>query len=283
MVTVALIVSTARTSPVDKGDTVSDHLDTPDETPHAHRDLRPRRYSARIIFLPIFAIVIAAIAFTGVVLGRANKNAAAATITVTGSGTVTGTPNTVTFQIGVSTTAASANAALSENNQKTATLEATLLKNGITKKNLQTSGLNIYDNTNVMGTIISFTAQDNLNVTSHDISKVGGAIDAAATSVGNGIQLSGITFSISNQSKYLAAARARAMRNAHTEASQIAKGGGTSVVTIVKVVDQENTGSTGIVYPFTSFASAPTANKVPVQAGSQSINVQVEVVYSLAT
>jgi uncharacterized protein YggE len=260
---------------------VSDHIETPDETTRAHRDPRSRRYSARMIFLPVFAIVIAAIAFTGVVLGR-NKSAAAATITVTGSGTVTGTPNTVSFQIGVSTTAASANAALSENNQKTAALEATLLKNGITKKNLQTSGLNIYDNTNAMGTIISFTAQDNLNVTSHDIAKVGDAIDAGAKAVGNGVQLSGITFSISNQSKYLAAARARAIRNAHTEASQIAKGGGTTVVSIVKVVDQENTGSTGIVLPFSEFASAPTANKVPVQAGSQSINVQVEVVYSLA-
>jgi hypothetical protein len=267
---------------VDKGDTVSDHLDTPDETPHAHANERSRRYSARIIFLPVFAIVIAAIAFTGVALGRA-KSAAAATITVTGSGTVTGTPNTVSFQIGVSTTALSANAALEDNNQKTAALEATLLKNGITKKNLQTSGLNIYDSTNAAGNIVNFTAQDNLNVTSHDIAKVGDAINAAAKAVGNGIQLSGITFSISNQSKFLAAARARAIRNAHTEASQIAKGGGTTVVSIVKVVDEENTGSTGIVYPFKEFASAASANHVPVQAGSQSINVQVQVVYSLAS
>ena len=79
----------------------------------------------------------------------------------------------MSFQIGVSTTAASANAALDENNAKMAALEATLLKNGITKKNLQTSGLNIYENTNTNGTIISFTAQDNLNVTTHDLAKVG--------------------------------------------------------------------------------------------------------------
>ena len=52
---------------------------------------------------------------------------------------------------------------------------------------------------------------------------------------------------------------------------------------IVKVTDEENTGSTGVVLPFTQFASAAATNKVPVQAGSQSINVQVEVVYSLAS
>ena len=245
---------------------------------------RFRRPSAvlRMTFLIVFAFVIAAVALLGESLGH-SRSSSGATITVTGSGTVTGTPNTVSFQIGVSTTALTANEALEENNQKTAALEASLLKNGITKKNLQTSGLNIYDNTNSSGTIINFTAQDELNVTSHDMAQVGDAIDAAAKAVGNGIQLSGITFSISNQSKYLAAARGRAIRNAHTEATQIAKGGDTSVVSIVKVVDQENTGSTGIVYPFTEFASAASANKVPVQAGSQSIKVEVQVVYSLAS
>ncbi len=259
---------------------MSDHDTT---TSHSFRAFRGASAALRMTLLIVFAIVIAAVAFVGETLGHSRSPSGAATITVTGSGTVTGTPNTVSFQIGVSTTAQTANEALAENNQKTAALEATLLKNGITKKNLQTSGLNIYDNTNSAGTIINFTAEDDLNVTSHDIAKVGSAIDAAAKAVGNGIQLSGITFSISNQSKYLAAARARAIRNAHTEATQIAKGGGTTVVSIVKVIDQENTGSTGIVYPFSEFASAAATNKVPVQAGSQSINVHVEVVYSLAS
>ncbi len=232
-------------------------------------------------FLIILVIVIAAVAFIGETLGH-SRSSSSATISVTGSGTVTGTPNTMSFQMGVQTIASSAAAALSENNVKTAALEASLLKNGVTKKNLQTSDLNIYANTNSNGTITGFTASDDLNVTTHQLSKAGAAIDAAAHAAGNGVQLSGVTFSISNQSKYLARARARAIQNARTEASQIAKGGGTTLGSIVKVVDEENTGSTGIVLPFTEFASA-AAKSVPVQAGSQSINVQVEVVYSLAS
>jgi uncharacterized protein YggE len=51
----------------------------------------------------------------------------------------------------------------------------------------------------------------------------------------------------------------------------------------VRVTDQENTGSSGVVYPFSAFATRGAATRVPVQAGSQSINVQVEVVYSLAS
>jgi uncharacterized protein len=243
-----------------------------------------RRPSAvlRMGLLIVFAIVIAAVAFVGETLGHSRSSAGAATITVTGSGTVMGTPDTVDFQIGVSTTAGSAAAALRQNNIKTTEMEKSLLKNGVTKKYLQTSDLNIYDNTNSSGAVTGFTVSDQLNVTMHDLSKAGAAIDAASNSAGNGVQFSGVTFSISNQSKYLARARAKAMQNARTEASQIAKGGGTSVGSIVKVTDQENTGSTGIILPYTEFAS--TASKsVPIQSGSQSLSVQVTVVYSLAS
>jgi hypothetical protein len=187
----------------------------------------------------------------------------------------------MSFQIGVQTVATSAAAALNENNIKMKALEASLLKNGVTKKNLQTDGLNVYQNTNNSGTVTGYTVSDNLNVTTHNLQKAGTLLGAAANTVGNDIQLSGVTFSISNESAVLAKARAAAMRNAHTEAAQIAKGGGTTVGQIVKVTDQENTGGTGIVMPFAE-AAAKMATSVPVEAGSQSVNVQVEVVYSLA-
>ncbi|MGA7836077.1 MAG: SIMPL domain-containing protein [Acidimicrobiales bacterium] len=262
---------------------MSDHQSAAEHEHDHHHGVRRFRVSpaTRMSFLLVFAVLIAAIAFVGETLGH-SRSSSVATITVTGSGTVTGTPNTMSFQIGVQSVAASATAALSENNVKTAALEASLLRNGVTKKDLQTSDLNIYSNTNSSGVITGFTASDELNVTTHQLKKAGAAIDAAAHAAGNGIQLSGVTFSISNQSKFLARARARAIENARTEASQIAKGGGTTVGSIVRVTDEENTGSTGVVYPIAQFA-ASAANHVPIEAGSQSISVQVEVVYSLAS
>jgi uncharacterized protein YggE len=234
-----------------------------------------------MVFLLVFAVVIAAIAFVGESLGH-HHSSSAATITVTGSGTVSGAPNTMSFQIGIQTVAKNAAMALEENNVRMKALEASLLKNGVTKKNLQTNGLNVYQNTNNNGTVTGFTVQDNLSVTTHDLQKAGALLGAAAKTAGNDIQLSGVTFSISNQSAVLARARAAAMRNAHTEATQIAKGGGTTVGSIVRVIDQENTGSTGIILPFAE-AAAKTASSVPIESGSQSVNVQVEVVYSLAS
>jgi uncharacterized protein len=267
---------------------VSDHLDaapSPDagdehRHDHASRGGYRRQVGVRFIFLLVFAVVIAAIAFVGESLGHSHSSSGA-TISVTGSGTVNGNPNTMSFQIGVQTVAPNAATALTENNTKMKALEAALLGNGVTKKNLQTTGLNVYQNTNNNNVVTGYTVQDNLNVTTHNLNKAGALLGAAAKSVGNDIQLSGVTFSISNQSAVLAKARAAAMRNAHTEATQIAKGGGTTVGHIVRVTDEENTGSTGIVLPFAE-AAAKTASSVPIESGSQSVNVQVEVVYSLA-
>jgi hypothetical protein len=276
---------------------VSDQSDSAEDRPihehehdhghgHGHNGRGPwgsnpgrRHFGTRFVALALFAIVIAAIAFTGESLGH-SRSSSAATITVTGSGTVTGTPNTMSFQIGVQTTASTATGALNENNLQVGRLETSLLSNGIVRKNLQTSGLNIYTNTNQHNQITGFTVSDQLNVTTHKIKKAGAALDAAAKAVGNGIQLNGVTFSISNQSKLLAAARARAIKNAHTEAAQIAKGAGTTVGSVVKVVDQENSGTTGVVYPV-AYALSAAKSSVPIQQGSQSISVQVQVIYSL--
>ena len=69
--------------------------ETSNDHHHEHGDWRRgRRGYVRLVFLLLFAIVIAAIAFTGESLGH-HRGAAGATITVTGSGTVHGTPNTL--------------------------------------------------------------------------------------------------------------------------------------------------------------------------------------------
>ncbi|MGO9559133.1 MAG: SIMPL domain-containing protein [Acidimicrobiales bacterium] len=243
----------------------------------------------------VAALVVTGVGFAGIALGHSDGTPAAtkpapvldathttvssnATITVTGSGTVQGTPDTVSFQIGVNTVQPTATAALSQNNSQVVTLERTLMQHGVTQPDMQTSGLDIYENTNKYGTLTGFTVDDDLNVTMQGISNAGGAIDAAAQAVGNGIQLYGISFSIANQSGLLAAARSRAMQNARTEATQLAVGAGETLGGIVRVTDQENA-APQLYYNGGDFAAASAG--VPVDAGRQPISVQVTVVYAL--
>ena len=214
------------------------------------------------------------------VLSSSHSAAAAsgATITVTGNGQVEGTPDTATFQVGVDTTAATAVEALEENNSQVATLEASLEQNGVLAKNMQTSWLNLSANTNSKGRVTGFSADDELNVTTNDLSDLGAALDAAVEATGNGVTLDGISFSISNQSALLAAARAQAMQAASTEATQVAAGGGLALGPIVKITDQDNAGQQVYYAPVDATAAG---SPVPVQAGQEQLSVQVTVVYQL--
>ena len=211
--------------------------------------------------------------------------ASGATITVTGNGQVEGTPDTATFGVGVSTTASTAVAALEQNNAQVAALESSLEQNGVEAKDMQTSWLNLSANTDSSGNVTGFSADDELTVTMTDLSDLGEALDAAVHATGNDVTLDGISFSVSNQSSLLAAARAQAMLAAQTEATQVAAGGGLALGPIVKVTDQENAGQ-NVYYPELFESATPTGNSgtaVPVQPGQQQISVQVTVVYQLVT
>ena len=85
---------------------MSDHLEQPAAAPDHERHGSPQwkstSFVTRMVFLIIFVIVIAAVAFLGETLGH-TRSSSTDTITVTGSGTVTGTPNTMSFQMGVQT------------------------------------------------------------------------------------------------------------------------------------------------------------------------------------
>ncbi len=258
----------------------------PQEQPPA----APRTSGGPVAWLAgvVVILVVVIVAVAGVAYGRSSKSSPA-TITVTGSGTVQGTPNTVSFNVGVDTTRSSAAAALAANNARVQSLEHVLMDSGVTASDLQTSNLSIYDQTNQYGTITGFSVDDTLNVTVTNANgaakgisaKAGRIIDAAAKATGNGIDFGGVSFSISNESNYLAIARARAVQSALTEATQVAKGANSSVTGIVRITDQESSSQPPPLYPFAALNS-DTARGVPIQVGRQPVNVQVTVVYSLS-
>jgi len=232
-------------------------------------------------------LIVVIVAIAGIAYGRTTKGTAAM-ITVTGSGTVQGTPDTVSFNVGVHTIQASASGALRVNDGRLRTLEATLMRAGVPEKDLQTSGLSIYEQTDSSGNITGFSVDDNLNVTVTNPTasaavldaRAGRIIDVAARQAGNGLNFGGVTFSISNESGYLSSARARAMHNAMDAASQLARGANRSVTGIVRVTDQESTQQQS-PYPFYGFAAAVNTHSVPIQVGRQPVNVQVTVVYTI--
>ncbi len=230
----------------------------------------------RAIAAWVLVIIVAAAAVAVTLASR--PPAARRTVTVTGSGTVQGAPDTMTVDVGVQTTAASASAALGENDVQMTRLESALLAHGLTRAGLQTSNLAIYPNTNSRGQVTGFTVNDTLTATTHRLGEAGAALDAAARAAGNDVQLNGVSFSISSGSRLLGRARRAAVRNARAAALEVASVSGTSLGAPLTITD-EGSPSNPVVFAPTSFASA--AAVVPIQKGTTSLSVQVKVVYAL--
>ncbi|MHB8826379.1 MAG: SIMPL domain-containing protein [Acidimicrobiales bacterium] len=226
------------------------------------------------------AVVVAvALIVSAVVLRHPTSATSPATITVTGSGTAQGAPDTLSYQIGVNSTAATVAAALEENNSRVGALESSLVANGIARKDMQTTGLNISTNTNSSGVVTGFTVSDVLSVVTHRLASAGRTLDAAVRVAGNGAQLYGVTFSLSNQSRILAAARGDAMRNARTAAGEYASAAGASVRRVIKISEQNTASPLPYAVYGTGFSAAKSS--VPLQRGTTSVNALVTVVYAL--
>jgi len=204
-------------------------------------------------------------------------------VTVSATGTANGTPDTVTIDIGASTTAATASDALSQNNTEMTHLEAILTAAGATPSDLETSGLDLNPSYDPSGTVTGYEADDTLTVTLHDVSTAGAVIDAAAGAVGNDVRLNGVSFSVSDTSALSKQARTEAMQMAATEAGNLAAGAGETIGQVLSITDNEQSSPPPVQYFARAAGAVSTApsTPVPLQAGSESVSVNVQVVYAL--
>lgn len=200
------------------------------------------------------------------------------TVAVTGSATVTAVPDTASFQVGVNTNGPTPGAALSANNARIALVQNALISGGVAKKDIQTSNLSVSPTTNNTGVITGYYASDTLNVTMPNSSKVGVVIDSAVKAGGTGAQLSGISFTLSHNGAALKMARAQALQNALSIAQSLGTTGKFHVGKIKRLTDNESQNTPPPIM-YGSAASDALKTSVPIQSGTESVNVQVNVVY----
>ena len=119
------------------------------------------------------------------------------TVTVNGTATIKAKPDEAVISLGVQTQANTAQSALADNATKMTALIAALTNKGIAKDDIATSYVSIYPTYGNSGMAITgYQADNQVNVTLHDISTVGEVIDDAVKA---GANLSnGITFKLSD-------------------------------------------------------------------------------------
>jgi uncharacterized protein len=203
----------------------------------------------------------------------------AATITTQGVGTVTGTPNTMTLGVGVSTTAAHAATALTENNSIALQVQQALEAAGVPQADIQTTGLSLQPSQPNPG----FQVYDEVTATVTNLAKAGTIIDDALAPAGDAGRLDEVNLSISDTSPLMVAAEDQAVAAAKDQAQQLATAAGEQLGRLVSLTDVPEQ-SQGVVSPaFSSSAgTAAAVPAVPVQPGTQQMSVQVTGVWDVS-
>jgi hypothetical protein len=196
---------------------------------------------------------------------------------VTGSATIRSSPDEAVVTLGVQTQAPTAQGALQQNASRMNDVVKALLGDGVKPGDLATAWVNLYPNYDSSGTaIVSYSAQNQINVTVRDLSKIGTVIDDA---VGAGANLSsGIQFQLSDQNQGVERALAEAVANARAKAEALAAAGDATLGSVVTIA--ENTSGQYPPIPFAADAGRAEAS-TPISPPTLETQVTVTVVWSL--
>ena len=215
---------------------------------------------------------------------QAATNANPSGITISAQGQVTAKPDVAYINVGVSTTAPTAQEAMSQNNAALAAVIAELENRGIAKKDMQTGYISLNPQTTPVkpgeqGTdkITSYWASNSLNVTINDLTKVGETLDAAIKAGANTVN--GIRFDVKDDSKLNDQALTEAVKTARAKADLVAEGLGLKV-TSVQSVSIDSYGSPQPIYAKVAGAGVRDASSVPIEAGELTFTASVRVTFN---
>ena len=207
-----------------------------------------------------------------------NASTTLRTVTVSGNGSVDAVPDIATVNLGVQTQAATARDALTQNNTQMQALINALENAGVANKDVQTQTFNIQpnykqDTNGTTSTVTGYTVTNSVQVTVRNLANMGSLLDAAVTAGSN--QVNGITFDFSNPSQLTDQARTAAMQDAQHKAQQLAQQVNATLGPVVSI--NENSQQP---IPYNALRMSAQAS-VPVQPGSQSVQVNVQVTWEL--
>ena len=201
-----------------------------------------------------------------------------ATVTVSGSGAVSATPDELQLSLEASAKAASVAGALDAAGKAMTAVQAALTKDGVAAKDLQTSGLSVQPQYNQHDAITGYTASESLTAELRGLANAGPEISDATAAGGNAVRIDNMELDLTDQSpKLLGQARAKAITDAHTKATEFAEAAGEKATRVLSISQSDDVQPEPVV--FAPMAAEKSA--VPISAGTQQVTASVTVVYQL--
>ena len=202
------------------------------------------------------------------------------TITMSGHGEMRAVPDQVQINAGVTSSAATAAAALTANTARMKGVFDTLRKMGVPERAIQTISFSVSPQytggaNNERPRLTGYQVNNEVSVRLDDVSKLGAALDALVTASAN--QMNGINFSIREPAPLLEKARAAAVADARARAETYAKAAG---VTLGPVQSIHEAGAEP-PRPMYKVMAMSAERSVPVAAGEESVTADVSIVWEI--
>ena len=172
----------------------------------------------------------------------------------------------------------------SENNRKMSAVVENLASHSVDKKDIKTTNYDLspnygYDKNTGRSYVYAYTLTQTILVKIRDLQKVSEII-GGLTPLGIN-QIGGISFTVDEPEKFLAQARADALKNARTKANEMASESGARIGKVLSVSEYQNTpirfmNELKAIGEMGAPAPAPT-----IEPGTQEVKVQVSLTYAL--
>jgi uncharacterized protein len=226
------------------------------------------------------AVLIVALALSAPAQAGGPDQSMPRTLTVTGTGIAKAPPDEASFSTGVVTEAPTAAQALAANSRAMAAVIATLKRQGVPDKAIQTANLSLNPqyqvckpNMTCPQRIAGYEVSNTVVVTT-PLDKAGLVLDALVGAGSN--QIGGISFSIHDVKPLIAEARADAVKNAIEKASLYTKAAGVGLGQILSI---HEAGAEPPRPMFRAMDKAMASMAVPVAAGEQSVSADVTITW----
>ena len=213
--------------------------------------------------------------------GSSDPSTTQRTVTVSGTATIKSAPDEAVIGLGVQTQANTAEGALSQNAEKMMRVLQAVAAQGVGKDDVATSSVSLYPTYDQSGMdITGYQASNQVDVTLHDMDKVGPVIDAA---VGAGANFTnGVMFRMSDENQGVNQALTAAVADARSKAETLAAAADAPLGQVVTI--QETSAPIGppIYYDRMAMAGVAEASApTPIEPPTLETQVSVTVVWFL--
>ena len=213
------------------------------------------------------------------------------TLTMSGAGEATAVPDQVTIDLSVRMRRPELDQALAAASSTMTRVLAALRKQGVQRKDVQTTGLEmypVYDYPRYSPPVLTgYRVTQRAAVLVRELRTAGGAVSAAIDAGGNAARVGDIALKVGDPEKALGEARRLAVEEATLKAQEYAEATGQDLGAVMTLREVTSTSRSAIDQRTISYDAAALRDvaetaALPVSAGRADLGVRVEVVWELA-